>query len=247
MSVGDMLDRDEDRPAYVRFERRAVKDSEATLAAGHYKSKDEDYALITPPYSKDLVEKKVATWFKQVEANVVSGRVPEKHFHLWKETYKRWLEGQDAPVNGTSVKDWNTLSPAQCKNLIGAGCRTIEDLAQANDEAIRRIGMGAHDLKNKAKAWLQAAKDHGPLTMEVESLKKENDTLKASLDALQEQMKLMQIQLEGKNDVIGKALYETPEVIEFEKPTLAEQYQAKFGKPPHHLMKDATILKKLQE
>ena len=32
MSVGEILERDEERPAYVRFERRAVKDNEATKA-----------------------------------------------------------------------------------------------------------------------------------------------------------------------------------------------------------------------
>ena len=75
MSVGDILERDEDRPAYVRFERRAIKDNEASLKAGHYVSKDEDYALITPPYSKDCVVKKADKWFENVEKQVINGRI----------------------------------------------------------------------------------------------------------------------------------------------------------------------------
>ena len=147
MSVGDILARDEDRPAYVRFERRAVDDKAATLAAGHYVSRDEDWALITPPYSRDVVEKRVDSWFSQVEVNVKTGRVPNRHLDIWKQAYESWKNGQEISVDGTSVKDWNALSPAQCKNLISAGCRTIEDLAQCNDEGLKRIGMGAVDLK----------------------------------------------------------------------------------------------------
>jgi len=253
MSVGDILERDEDRPAYVRFERRAVKDSEATLKTGHYVARNEDYALVTPPYSKDVVEKKVASWFDSVDQNVRSGRVPQKHFDLWKESYKRWLSGQDAPVDGTSVKDWSSISPAQCQNLINAGCRTIEDLAQANDEAMRRLGMGSNELKNKAKAWLQAAKDHGPLTEEVTQLKNQNKQLEGTIESLQEQIKRFEIRMDaqdGEMDPITTELATDADIAlleEFDIQDIKSAYKAKFGEFPHHRMKDETILKKLQE
>jgi len=247
MSVGDILERDEDRPAFIQFERRAVKDNEATLREGRYVSRDEDYVLVTPPYSKDVVEKKVASWFDSVEKNVSNGRVPEKHFSHWKECYKRWQSGQEAPVDGTSVKDWSSISPAQCQNLINAGCRTIEDLAVANDEAMRRLGMGANDLKNKAKAWLQAAKDHGPLTEEVTLLKNQNKQLKGTIESLQEQIKRFEIRLDAQDGEVSRETIRQPEVEESPVLSLTDQYQVKFGKKPHHLMKEATILKKLQE
>ena len=265
MSVGEILERDEDRPAYVRFERRAVDDKAATLEAGHYVSRDEDYVLVTPPYSKDVVEKKVDSWFSQTAVNVKTGRVPQRHFDLWKQAYESWKNGQEMPVDGTSVKDWNTLSPAQCKNLISAGCRTIEDLSQANDEALKRIGMGAVDLKRKAKAWLQAAKDHGPLVGQVTSLQRENEQLIGSIDSLQEQITLLSRQLDREDkqavlppispmesiDIGITAADITPEVETTEPETveksLAEQYRDKFGTKPHHRMKDSTIVQKLKE
>jgi len=253
MSVGEILERDENRPAYVRFERRAVTDSERTLSEGHHVSKDEDYALITPPYSKDVVEKKVAAWFMSVEKNVRAGRIPQKHLELWKESYRRWQDGQEPPVDGTPIKDWSSVSPAQCKNLLNAGCRSVEDLAQANDEAMRRLGMGAHDLKNKARAWLQAAKDHGPLTMQIASLEKENDQLKGTIQSLQDQIKRFEIRMdaqdgESKTGIGNIDLSSTVNLVEEQSSlTPAERYEAKFGKKPHHLMKPETILKKLQE
>ena len=272
MSVGEILERDENRPAYVRFERRAVTDSQKTLSEGHHVAKDEDYALITPPYSKDVVEKKVAAWFVSVEKNVRAGRIPQKHLDLWKESYRRWQDGQEPPVDGTPIKDWSSISPAQCKNLLNAGCRSVEDLAQANDEAMRRLGMGANDLKNKARAWLQAAKDHGPLTMQIASLEKQNEQLKGTIESLQDQIKRFEIRMDAQDGEVSQGIKRTPTPMERYaevEPTaypplsndiqngavyspaselsLSDQYQEKFGKKPHHLMKDATILKKLQE
>jgi len=273
MSVGDILERDEDRPAYVRFERRAVKDNEATLREGHYVSKDEDYALVTPPYSKDCVIKTAAKWFDYVKKQVASGRVPMAHQELWEKTYARWQDGQEPPVDGTSIKDWNAISPAQCQNLINAGCRTIEDLAVANDEAMRRLGMGANDLKNKAKAWLQAAKDHGPLTEEVTQLKNQNKQLKGTIESLQEQIKRLEIRVNAQDSEDSR---ETPELYDpfntayiasklaepqteeskwkpgqvippSEVKTIDQRYFEKFGKKPDGRWTDATILKKLQE
>ena len=251
MSVGDILERDEERPAYVRFELRAVKDNEASLKAGHYVSKDEEIVLIMPPYSKDCHENTVPRWLPQLDREVNNGRIPIKHKELWLEIYARWKKGLEPPVNGTSVKDWNAISPAQCQNLINAGCRSIEDLAQVNDEGMRRIGMGANDLKNKAKAWLQAAKDHGPLTEEVTQLKNQNKQLEGTISSLQEQIKRFEIRLDAQDgevshETVTKFIPIKPEEIRH-SPTPAEQYKDKFGKKPHHLMKEATILKKLQE
>jgi len=248
MSVGEILERDENRPAYVRFERRAVTDSERTLSEGHHVAKDEDYALITPPYSKDVVVKKVAAWFVSVEKNVRAGRIPQKHLDLWKESYSRWQNGQEPPVDGTPIKDWSSISPAQCKNLLNAGCRSVEDLAQANDEAMRRLGMGANELKNKAKAWLQAAKDHGPLTMQIASLEKQNEQLKGTIDSLQDQIKRFEIRMDAQDGEVSHETEELPVYDEKDRARdLAGMYFQKFGKKPHHLMKEATILKKLQE
>jgi hypothetical protein len=251
MSVGELLEREAERPAYVRFEVRAIPDAEATLAAGHHVSKDENWVLVTPPYSKDCVESPAEKWFAQKEIDVRNGRVPQRHMDMWKDAYKRWLAGLDEPINGTSVKEWNAISPAQCKNLLAVNIRTIEDVAAANDEGLRRMGMGGVDLRNKARVWLQAAKDHGPLINEVTSLKKENDVLKGSVESLTEQVALLKRHLESKGEpMTPKVIEETNDTIsaaDIIEPTLAEQYEQKFGKKPHHLMKDETIRARLAE
>ena len=268
MSVGEILERDEDRAAYVRFERIAVKDNEASLKDGFYKSKDQDMIYVTPPYSKDEYTSKVDVFFQKKEGDVRSGRIPQKHLELWKEAYAHWRKGQEPPLDGTDVRNWAVISPAQAKNMISAGCRTIEDLAQANDEALRRIGMGGNDLKNKAKAWLQAAKDHGPLTEEISQLKNQNKQLQGTIDSLQEQIKRFEIRMDAQDGEynpmehsaqaispanaqrqpeveVAPALSLSPQ--EQHTKNLKDAYKAKFGKFPAGRMKDETILKKLQE
>lgn len=253
MSVGELLEREIGRPAYVRFEVRAVQDAERSLEAGHYVSKDEIWALVTPPYSKDCVEKRADVWLAQKEIDAKNGRIDPNHLDFWKESYRRFQAGQDEPLNGTSLKDWNAISPAQFKNLQSANLRTVEDVAQANDEGLKRIGMGAIDLRNKARAWLQAAKDHGPLVNKVTSLEKENEILKGSVDSLTEQVTLLKRHLDKNQDDIGHSLHITQddprETISAADilGTPEERYEAKFGKKPHHLMKPETILKKLEE
>jgi hypothetical protein len=189
-TVGDTFNR-EDRPAYVRFERRVIEDKAASLQQGRYVAKDIDFALVTPPYSKDCVEYKVTQWMENVRKNVRDERIPKGWMDQWFDMYEKWKNGQEMPLNGTPIRGWGVISPAQQEMLIRMNCMTIEDLAAANDEGIRRIGIGAIELKNKAKAWLGSMKDHGAVTIEVSALKQENEILKASLDHLQKQIEAL--------------------------------------------------------
>lgn len=183
-AVGEMVERKE-RPAYVRFERRAIEDKSASLREGRFMSKDVDFALVTPPYSRDVYEEHADTWLKKMRGQAAKGRIPAAWYERYQETYDRWKRGEEMPLNGTAIKGWPVISPAQQKNLVSMNILTVEDLAAVNDEGLRRIGMGAIALRDKAKAWLSQAKDKGPLTMENASLKTEVSALKTQNEQLQ--------------------------------------------------------------
>lgn len=249
--VNEIMDRDAERPAYVRFEKRAIQDKQASLVTGHFVSKDVDYILVTPPYSRDCIEKSAEKFFQQKMVDVKKGRVPQAHFDYWKRAYEAWKEGQEAPVDGSPLRDWNGISPSQFKNLQAAGCRTIEDVAQMNDEGIRRVGMGAANLKNRARLWLQAAKDHGPLVGELADLKRENEQLSGAVESLRQQVqRLTQEHLatetpsEDPTDTISAS-----DILDEDdgEQALAERYIQRFGKPPHPRMKDSTIRERLRD
>lgn len=250
MSAIEFADREE-RPAYVRFERRPIEDKAASLAAGRSVSKDVDFALVTPPYSKDCVEFKVETWLRNMESNVRNKRIPEKWMDHWKKSLEAWRNGQEEPLNGIPLKDSTAWSPAEIKNFLAAGFRVVEDIADANDEGLKRLGMGGQAHKNKAISIIQAAKDHGPLIQQVSALEKENSQLKGSVEALQEQVQRLLEQ--AKSVDVSRETFQEPgisvsDIIDepIVESTLEQQYEAKFGKKPHHKMKEENIRKALE-
>ena len=186
-AVGDVADR-KDRPAYVRFERVAEEDKPASVAAGHFVAKDVDYVNITPPYSKDVFKQRVRDWLVELDRQVQNRRMPEQWAKQYKDSYRAWQTGQELPVNGTPIKGWGVISPAQQETMIRMNILTVEDLAAINDEGIRRIGMGAVELKNKAKAWLAQLQDKGPLTIKMAQIEGENAQLKGQVDTLTRQV-----------------------------------------------------------
>lgn len=181
----------QERPPYVRFEVRAEEDRNASIEAGHYVARDVEYALITPPGSKDCVERLAAEWLAQIKNQAHEGRYPlawSEHFHA---VYRAWKENNAIPENGTPIRGWQLLSPAQAEQVLAGNIRTVEDLASANEEALRRIGMGARDMHNKARAWLQSAQDSGKLAAESAALQMENEQLKGRVAALEARLEQM--------------------------------------------------------
>lgn len=195
-AVGELADR-KDRPAYVRFETVTVENKAASLAAGHYVGLDVDYALITPPYSKDVFKIKVPQWKANMQQDVQNGRLPPQWMDDYLEAYRRWKAGQDIPVNGTPIKGWGVIAPAQQETLLRMNILTVEDLAAINDEGLKRIGMGSMDLKNKANGWLAQLKDKGPLTQEIAAVRAENELLKKNLSDLSDQMTILSMQVKA--------------------------------------------------
>jgi hypothetical protein len=261
MSVGDIANREE-RPPYVRFERKTMEDKPASLAAGRYVGKDIDFVIVTPAYSKDEMPYKYERFLENTEKNVRDGRMPEKWLEVWKDAYSKWKNGQEMPLHGTPIRGWGLISPAQQETLIHMNCMTVEDLAAINDEGKRRIGMGALELQNKAKNWLQAMNDHGPLTTRVTALERENEILKSQNDTLAAQLVAVKAQIpqpqfiqpvQQENSITANDLLEDEpvkidtKVIIPSTMTPSQQYEAKFGKPPHHRMLPETILAKLKE
>src|ERR1043165_5334389 len=107
--IGQELEPKAERPAYVRFVRRAVEDRPASQREGKYVARDVDYALVTPPDSKDVVEVKVAQWLENLDRDSQAGRIPKE----WVETYKRahaaWKNGQELPPVGTAIRGWGVI------------------------------------------------------------------------------------------------------------------------------------------
>jgi hypothetical protein len=178
------------RPPYVEFETRVEEDREQSLAVGGYVGKDVDYAIVRAIGAKDAVEWAVDVWFAKIEKDMDWSRDWVKFF---KEQYKEWKAGNEAPVNGTHLKNWAGLSPAECKTLVAAGIRTVEDVAGANEEALQRIGMGARGIKQRAQAWLDT---RNPDSEELALLREKTTNQELTIATLQTQLDKLATRIE---------------------------------------------------
>ena len=177
-----------DRPPYVQWETRAIEDRSASLAAGHYVAKDVDYAVIMRPGSRDKLEKEAIVWLSELRAKDQKNEIPPTWFPAFQASFKAWKDGEEEPVNGTSVKLFPVLTPSQLKTLQSAGIKTIEDLAQIPDQDLGILGIGGLNLKLKARAWLEQAVDKGKLA-------EENASLKTQMTQMQEQLNFLTAEL----------------------------------------------------
>ena len=184
------------RPAYVQFYTVAKQLPVESAQQGRYVARDIDMVTVRQIGATDSVVFKVDQWLAQNKLDVQAGRLEETHAAKYEESYRRWKAGQEMPVEGTPVKTWPVISPAQVETLIRAGIRTVEDLAGLNDEGLRKVGMGAVEMKKKAKAWMAASQDKGKLTQDMAALQRTNDqlqnmvtTLTAKVEAMQQEIK----------------------------------------------------------
>lgn len=188
---------DNPRPAYVQFEVRAVEDRSASVETGHYVAKDVIFAIVTPAGTKDRIEKEAEEWLRGVEEGVHQERIPPQWLDAYRDALKRFKDSREAPEFGTPITSWPALSPAQTKMLLDINMRTIEDVAEATEEGIARIGMGGRALKAKAQAWLDSASDTGKFASELESLRTENEALKARDAEREAQFKELETKVEA--------------------------------------------------
>jgi hypothetical protein len=184
VTAADLRQR-EGKPAYIEFETVPVELTRRSQEEGRYVAEDVDFVTVRQIGSNDSVKFIVKDWLDQNKIEVMQGRLSPQHDELYRESYRRWKAGQEMPVQGTPIKSWPVISPAQVNSCLAIHVRTVEELATLNDEGLKRLGMGGIALKQKAEAWLAQAQDKGPLTMEMAKLKQENDLLKANLESLQ--------------------------------------------------------------
>lgn len=177
-----------ERPPYVQFEMRPEEDRSASIKAGHYVAKNVAYALITSPGSRDCTEQIADEWLARIKERARSGTFNPKWVEHFEFLYKEWTNENTLPENGAPIKGWPIASPAMQQQILQANVRTVEDLAAANEDTMRRIGMGARDLQTKARAWLEAASGTGKVAAKNAALEVENEQLKERLKVLEQRL-----------------------------------------------------------
>lgn len=189
------------RPPYVRFKRIAVRDNAKSVEMGYEVTRDEDFACITPPGSRDCVEKVAAEWLREIEAKSRNGDQgwPFEFVQGFRMAYEQYLQQNEMPPMGTPIRGFMLLQPSEQQRCLSANILTVEDLASANEQAIGRIGMGARALSEKAAAWLRTRGDgSAQVASENVNLKIENEQLKEQLASALDSIKQLERELKTK-------------------------------------------------
>jgi hypothetical protein len=105
------------------------------------------------------------------------------------EKFERKAKITDA---GTPLAALN-LDPATIANLQGSGVDTVEALAEVPDVALGALGMGARQLRERAKALFAIRDDNAPL----EQLRAENNKLRDQLGVATEEL------AEANKEIVG--------------------------------------------
>ena len=168
----------ENLPAYISFEVVAVADAAETQKQGYPCYKDVDFIKVTPVggLGNLVIEKPAEDWLKS--------KADDKHIDHYRNCYKAWKEGQEAPVQGTHVKMCPAFMPSQVKMMQEQRIRTVEEMAQASEVQLRRLGIGARGLQERARSWLTAAKSQGETAQQIENLSAQNQAMKTEIEEL---------------------------------------------------------------
>lgn len=189
------------KPPFVIFEVRAIEDREASIAEGHYMAKDVVYAVITPAGTKDRIEKVAEDWLRDLEVAVHQERFPQAWLNAYKQAYKSWCETREVPEFGIPVTTWPAVSPAQVRMLLDLNLRTVESVAEATEEALGRMGMGARALKAKAQAYIDASKGDGKVSAQLDKLRQQVDELTTRDKEREDELKA----LKAENEALKKS------------------------------------------
>ncbi len=81
-------------------------------------------------------------------------KVTDEHRERWPREYEAFKAGLAPPVDGVPLEEWPALNRAQILELKYLNFRTVDDIINASDASIQKIGMGGRILQQRAKAFL---------------------------------------------------------------------------------------------
>lgn len=164
----------EERLPHIEFKLMPVEDRGESMKQGMKIMVDKEFAFIYPRGGKDVVKKEVPQ--KPKEGEYPSAEYQEFHARFGRQ-YEAWKQGLEVPVEGTDLRQFRLLTPAQIENCRAIKIFTVEQLAEANEEALKNIGMGSRNLKSSAQRWLEFGNKGGKEVARIEELQEKNQVL----------------------------------------------------------------------
>lgn len=168
-----------DAGLYVEFYIESIHDEEASAEQGRPIYVDREFIKIIPVGDKNTVICRPVR-FKE------EGGVPPDTMR-WAAKYEQFKRQGFVTQEGTPLEQWPILTKSQVMMMKSSNVHTVEQLAAVADGNLGNLGMGARELQEKAKIYLQQAKDGSGL----EKLHKENEVLRDQIEALRNEIKAL--------------------------------------------------------
>ena len=149
-----------DSRLYVEFYRKAVHNPFKSNEAGRPIYDEKDFAKIMIPGDK----------YSSVDTAVTM-----EHKQRFPQQWARYQAGQEQSAIGTPLEMWPQITVGLVATLKAAGIRTVEQLAELSDANAQSI-MGNHELRRRAKTFLEAAAGEAAnAKLEAELEKRDNE------------------------------------------------------------------------
>lgn len=167
-----------DSALVVKFYSQAVQQPFLTVKEGRPIFHDVDFIMIFTPGD---------------QLNIIDTVARPDHKARFPQQWAAYQQGKstDQQLVGTPVSAWPFLTAAQAEEFKALKFFTVEQIANASDLQLQRMGMtggmNPHVIRDRAKAYLAAAAGTAP----IEAQAQENAELKERLAAMEKQVQAM--------------------------------------------------------
>jgi len=161
-----------DNKLYVEFFRKPILQPGKSREAGRAVYEEIDYVRIHVPGDK---------------SSVIERPVNQQDIFRFQDRYNKWKAGQEEAVTGTPLTALPGMNPSKIEEYKFFKLVTVEQIAEANDNLGGKF-MSFQQDKQRAKVFLEVAKNNAPIEKMNEELQKrdaEIENLRTMVEALQ--------------------------------------------------------------
>lgn len=161
-----------DNKLFVEFYRKPVLQPGKSREAGRAVFEETDYIRIYVPGDK---------------SSVIERPINNLDADRFADRYRKWQAGQEEAVTGTPLSALPGMTPSKVEEYRFFKIVTVEQLADANDNLGQKF-MSFHADKNRAKNFIEVAKNNAPVEQmrsELEKRDAEIENLRLMVEALQ--------------------------------------------------------------
>ena len=158
-----------DEPKTIRphFFKEATLNEARTKAEGRPIYEDVEFVEVNYPGDKN--QKLVRLADEPIRNNGPS------YIDLYPDHYAAFKRGEARAVSGTPLEHWPILTTSRVAELKACNILSVDELAEVGDSILGRLGPGSRELREQARAFLEAAKGGAvvaSMAHEIANLKK---------------------------------------------------------------------------